>query len=267
MQTRVGKPEFYKKGSVPQLLSLQQLGGRQRISPSTPLPLSGHWRTRIWVASCLTHAGASNSGRSRSPASPSSAGSPVALGSVSPQVGFPPSSAELGAKQVDFTGRVSLDSLARHCALAYERLAFLAAVLRRWWIRLQARFPRRGGIWRPVRGESLDIVEEEPPEHYQSSTGSNVPPAGHGGVRAGEPLRISRPIHGAPQNGGRLAPVRITLPDGSYLTSEQDDRDAVLLRALGQQVRLESREPGQEEVLDTTVPNPGRLSWKRIVRY
>lgn len=124
MQTRVGKPEFYKKGSVPQLLSLQQLGGRQRISPSTPLPLSGHWRTRIWVASCLTHAGASNSGRSRSPASPSSAGSPAALGSVSPQVGFPPSSAELGAKQVDFTGRVSLDSLARHCALAYERLAF-----------------------------------------------------------------------------------------------------------------------------------------------
>lgn len=59
-----------------------------------------------------------------------------------------------------------------------------------------------------------------------------------------------------PRNGGRLPPVRITLPDGNYVTSEQDDLDAVLSRALGREVRLETREPGQEEVLETTFPNP-----------
>ena len=59
-----------------------------------------------------------------------------------------------------------------------------------------------------------------------------------------------------PKSGGRLPPVRITLPDGSYITSEQDDRDAVLSRAVGREVRLEMREPGQEEVLETTFPNP-----------
>lgn len=59
-----------------------------------------------------------------------------------------------------------------------------------------------------------------------------------------------------PTPGTKLPPVRITLPDGAELRSDDDDVDAALSRALGKDVRLECREPGQEEVLETTFPNP-----------
>lgn len=59
-----------------------------------------------------------------------------------------------------------------------------------------------------------------------------------------------------PTPGTRLPPVRITLPDGAELRSDDDDVDTALSRALGKDVRLHCREPGQEEVLETTFPNP-----------
>lgn len=59
-----------------------------------------------------------------------------------------------------------------------------------------------------------------------------------------------------PTPGTRLPAVRITLPDGAELRSDDDDVDAALSRAVGKDIRLECREPGQEEVLETTFPNP-----------
>ncbi len=59
-----------------------------------------------------------------------------------------------------------------------------------------------------------------------------------------------------PESGRKLPPVRITLPDGRHVTSEQGDVGDVLSQATGREVRLETREPGQEEILETTFPNP-----------
>lgn len=60
----------------------------------------------------------------------------------------------------------------------------------------------------------------------------------------------------SPSAGTNLPPVRITLPDGGELRSDDGDVDTILSRAVGKKVRLECREPGQEEVLETTFPNP-----------
>ncbi|MCA1605382.1 MAG: MOSC domain-containing protein [Acidobacteria bacterium] len=60
----------------------------------------------------------------------------------------------------------------------------------------------------------------------------------------------------APEHGGKLPPVRIMLPDGTQVTSERGDVDEALSEAVGREVRLERREPGQEEILETTFPNP-----------
>lgn len=60
----------------------------------------------------------------------------------------------------------------------------------------------------------------------------------------------------SPSAGTNLPPVRITLPDGGELRSDDGDVDSILSRAVGKKVRLECREPGQEEVLETTFPNP-----------
>lgn len=59
-----------------------------------------------------------------------------------------------------------------------------------------------------------------------------------------------------PSWGTNLPPVRITLPDGAEVSSNDPDVHSVLSRAVGKEVRLECREPGQEEVLETTFPNP-----------
>lgn len=59
-----------------------------------------------------------------------------------------------------------------------------------------------------------------------------------------------------PESGRKLAPVRVTLPDGRHVTSEQRDVDDALSQATGREVRLETREPSQEEILETTFPNP-----------
>ncbi|WP_406726218.1 MOSC N-terminal beta barrel domain-containing protein [Streptomyces sp. GD-15H] len=60
------------------------------------------------------------------------------------------------------------------------------------------------------------------------------------------------PVH----RGHRTPPVRITLPDGTLLTSEQKDVDEYLSRVLGREVTLEAAEPGRREAVESTFPNP-----------
>jgi hypothetical protein len=59
-----------------------------------------------------------------------------------------------------------------------------------------------------------------------------------------------------PQSGHKLPTVRITLPDGTEIMSGDRAVNQVLSRALNREVRLETREPGQEEILETTFPGP-----------
>lgn len=60
----------------------------------------------------------------------------------------------------------------------------------------------------------------------------------------------------SPSAGTNLPPVKITLPDGAEFRSDDGDVDSILSGAVGKEVRLACREPGQEEVLETTFPNP-----------
>jgi hypothetical protein len=52
----------------------------------------------------------------------------------------------------------------------------------------------------------------------------------------------------APRGGGKLPPVRITLPDGTIVTSEQADLNQILSRVLDRQVALDAAERGQQDV-------------------
>jgi uncharacterized protein YcbX len=60
----------------------------------------------------------------------------------------------------------------------------------------------------------------------------------------------------APRAGAELPPVRITLPDGAELSSAHPDLDRVLSRALRREVTLDATERGQQEVVESTFPNP-----------
>jgi uncharacterized protein len=59
-----------------------------------------------------------------------------------------------------------------------------------------------------------------------------------------------------PDAGAKLAPVRITLPDGTLVTSEQSDLNQILSRALNREVTLDATERGHREVVESTFPNP-----------
>jgi uncharacterized protein YcbX len=59
-----------------------------------------------------------------------------------------------------------------------------------------------------------------------------------------------------PRPGAQVPPVRITLPDGTPVTSEQGDLDQILSRALAREVTLDATERGQREVVESTFPNP-----------
>ena len=48
-----------------------------------------------------------------------------------------------------------------------------------------------------------------------------------------------------PRPGAKLPPVRITLPDGTVVTSEQSELDQILSRALNREVTLEATERGR----------------------
>src|SRR5258708_6126886 len=53
-----------------------------------------------------------------------------------------------------------------------------------------------------------------------------------------------RPVYAEhPKTGARISPVRITLPDGTVVTSEQADLEQVLSRAFGRDVAFEEARP------------------------
>jgi uncharacterized protein YcbX len=53
-------------------------------------------------------------------------------------------------------------------------------------------------------------------------------------------------LTGAPRTGMAIPPVRITLPDGTDISSEQQDIDAILSKALERPVKLEAAESGPQ---------------------
>jgi uncharacterized protein len=59
-----------------------------------------------------------------------------------------------------------------------------------------------------------------------------------------------------PRTGEKIPPVRVTLPDGTIVTSVQSDANQILSDVLGREVTLQSRELAQQEVVETTLPNP-----------
>src|SRR5919109_236706 len=59
-----------------------------------------------------------------------------------------------------------------------------------------------------------------------------------------------------PHPGAQVPPVRITLPDGTIATSTQPDLNQILSRALNREVTLDAAERGQQEVVESTFPNP-----------
>jgi uncharacterized protein len=62
---------------------------------------------------------------------------------------------------------------------------------------------------------------------------------------------VDRPHVGAP-----VPPVRITLPDGTIVTSGQADLHQILSQVLHREVTLDTIERGQQEVVESTFPNP-----------
>src|SRR2546421_2368936 len=59
-----------------------------------------------------------------------------------------------------------------------------------------------------------------------------------------------------PRSGVPLPPVRITLPDGTVLTSTQTDLNQILSQALNREVTFDAAERGHQEVAASTSPNP-----------
>src|ERR671934_2215536 len=62
---------------------------------------------------------------------------------------------------------------------------------------------------------------------------------------------VEPPCPGAP-----LPPVRLTLPDGTMLSSTQTDLNQILSQALNREVTFDAAERGQQEVVESTSPNP-----------
>jgi len=60
----------------------------------------------------------------------------------------------------------------------------------------------------------------------------------------------------APRPGAKLPPIRITLPDGTVVTSEQNDLHQILSRALNREVTLDAIERSEREVVEPTFANP-----------
>jgi uncharacterized protein YcbX len=61
---------------------------------------------------------------------------------------------------------------------------------------------------------------------------------------------------GPVRRGAETPPVRITLPDGTQLTSDQTDVDEALSQVLGREVTLEAADRGRREVVESSFPNP-----------
>jgi uncharacterized protein YcbX len=59
-----------------------------------------------------------------------------------------------------------------------------------------------------------------------------------------------------PRRDAEMPPVRITLPDGTAITSDHPGVHESLSRALEREVKLEAAERGQREVVESSSPNP-----------
>jgi uncharacterized protein YcbX len=59
-----------------------------------------------------------------------------------------------------------------------------------------------------------------------------------------------------PRPGAPLPPVRLTLPDGTILTSTHTDLNQILTKALHREVTFDAAERGYQEVVESTFPNP-----------
>ena len=59
-----------------------------------------------------------------------------------------------------------------------------------------------------------------------------------------------------PRPGAPLPPVRLTLPDGTILTSTHTDLNQILTKALHREVTFDAAERGYQEVVQSTFPNP-----------
>jgi len=59
-----------------------------------------------------------------------------------------------------------------------------------------------------------------------------------------------------PPRRGTPPPVRITLPEGTVVASDQEEVDQLLSRALGRDVTLQRAHRSQEAVVESTFPNP-----------
>jgi uncharacterized protein len=68
-------------------------------------------------------------------------------------------------------------------------------------------------------------------------------------------LTSARLLSTPPRPGAKLPPVRITLPDGAVVTSEQGNVNQILSRALNREVTLDATERGHREVVESTFPN------------
>jgi uncharacterized protein len=60
----------------------------------------------------------------------------------------------------------------------------------------------------------------------------------------------------SPRPGAKVPPVRITLPEGRGVSSDQSDVNQILSRALNREVTLDAIERGHREVVESTFPNP-----------
>jgi uncharacterized protein YcbX len=59
-----------------------------------------------------------------------------------------------------------------------------------------------------------------------------------------------------PRRGAEMPPVRVTLPEGTVVTSNQTDLHETLSRVLGREVTLEAAERGQPETVASSFSNP-----------
>lgn len=67
-----------------------------------------------------------------------------------------------------------------------------------------------------------------------------------------------------PRTGTALPPVRITMPDGTNVTSDQDDLDRILSRALGRDIRFGSPAP-QKPSLEEYWPDMEGLAHRETI--
>jgi uncharacterized protein len=121
-------------------------------------------------------------------------------------------------------------------------------------------------LWRyPVKsmaGEELD-ASEVTPRGLLGDRGYGLVDQADGKVATAKNPRkwprlfeFAAALADTPRINAPLPAVRISLPDGSAISSEQADVDAALSRALDRPVHVRVAERGQDEVVESTSPNP-----------